>query len=47
VLEEAIARLQVVHEQSRARLEISGEEALPIVTGVAAFEAAGQPENGK
>jgi DNA-binding transcriptional ArsR family regulator len=47
VLEEAIARLQVVHEQSRARLEISGEDALPIVTGVAAFEAAGRPENGK
>jgi DNA-binding transcriptional ArsR family regulator len=46
VLEEAIARLQVVHEQSRARLEISGEEAMPIVTGVAAFEVAAPPENG-
>ncbi len=40
VLEEAMARLQAVHEQSRARLELSGEEAMPIVTGVAAFEAA-------
>jgi DNA-binding transcriptional ArsR family regulator len=47
VLEEAIARLQVVHERSKARLEISGEEATPIVTGVAAFEAAGPDANGK
>jgi DNA-binding transcriptional ArsR family regulator len=47
VLEEAMARLQVVHEQSRARLEISGEEAMPIVTGVAAFEAAGPGANAK
>ena len=40
VLEEAMARLQVVHEQSRARLEITGGDAMPVVTGVAAFEAA-------
>lgn len=46
VLAEAMARLQAVHEQSRARLEISGEEAMPIVTGVAAFEAAGPDGNG-
>lgn len=47
VLEEAMARLQVVHEESKARLEISGEEAMPIVTGVAAFEAAGPAANAK
>jgi DNA-binding transcriptional ArsR family regulator len=46
VLEEAMARLQVVHEQSKARLEITGEAATPIVTGVAAFEAAGSGANG-
>jgi hypothetical protein len=46
VLEEAMARLQSVYEQSRARLEISGEEAMPIVTGVAAFEVAGPSANG-
>jgi DNA-binding transcriptional ArsR family regulator len=47
VLEEAMARLQAVHEQSRKRLEITGEEPIPIVTGVAAFEAAGSAENGQ
>jgi DNA-binding transcriptional ArsR family regulator len=47
VLEEAMARLQAVHEQSRARLEISGEEAMPIITGVAAFEAARSAANGQ
>jgi DNA-binding transcriptional ArsR family regulator len=47
VLEEAMARLQLVHEQSRARLEASGEAAMPIVTGIAAFEAAGPDANGK
>jgi DNA-binding transcriptional ArsR family regulator len=47
VLEEAMARLQAVHEQSRARLEISGEEAMPIITGVAAFEAARSGANGQ
>ncbi len=47
VLEEAMARLQAVHEQSRKRLEITGEEPLPIVTGVAAFEAAAATENGQ
>jgi DNA-binding transcriptional ArsR family regulator len=46
VLGEAITRLQAVHEQSRARLEISGGEAMPIVTGVAAFEVAAPPGNG-
>lgn len=40
VLEEAMARLQAVHEQSRERLEITGEESIPMITGVAAFEAA-------
>ena len=47
VLEEAMARLQAVHEQSRKRLEITGEEAVPIVTGVAAFESAGSSPNGQ
>ena len=47
VLEEAVARLQTVHEQSRKRLEITDEEPIPLVTGVAAFEAAGLPANGQ
>ena len=47
VLEEAMARLQAVHEQSRRRLEITAEEPIPIVTGVAAFEAAGTAANGQ
>jgi DNA-binding transcriptional ArsR family regulator len=47
VLEEAMARLQAVHEQSRKRLEITDEEPIPLVTGVAAFEAAGPPANGQ
>lgn len=47
VLEEAMARLQAVHEQSRKRLEITGKEPIPIVTGVAAFEAAASSENGQ
>ena len=48
VLEEAMARLQTVHDQSRKRLEITGEEPIPIVTGVAAFEAAtSSAENGQ
>jgi DNA-binding transcriptional ArsR family regulator len=45
VLGDAMARLQAVHEQSRERLEISGEAPMPIVTGVAAFEAARPAEN--
>lgn len=47
VLEEAMARLQAVHEQSRKRLEITGEAPIPIVTGVASFEAAGSAKNGQ
>ena len=47
VLEDAMTRLQAVHEQSRKRLEITGEEPIPIVTGVAAFEAASSAENGQ
>ena len=47
VLEEAMARLQAVHEQSCKRLEITDEEPITIVTGVAAFEAAGSVENGQ
>lgn len=45
VLTEAMARLQAVHEESRARLEISGEQGTPMVTGLAAFEAVA-PEGG-
>ncbi|MBS1880988.1 MAG: winged helix-turn-helix transcriptional regulator [Actinobacteria bacterium] len=47
VLEEAMARLQVVHEQSKARLEITGEAGMPVVTGLAAFEAAGPDANAR
>lgn len=39
VLEEAIARLQTVHEQSRQRLAATGEEPTPMIVGLAAFEA--------
>ena len=41
VLDEAIARLQTVHEQARARLEMTGEEPTSMVVGLAAFESAG------
>jgi len=47
VLEEAMARLQAVHEQSRKRLEVTGEDPISLVTGVAAFEAAGPSANGQ
>lgn len=40
VLGEALSRLQAVHEQSRQRLEITGEEATAMIVGLAAFEAA-------
>lgn len=40
ILDEAMARLQRVHAQSRDRIAISGDEAAPIVVGLAAFEAA-------
>jgi DNA-binding transcriptional ArsR family regulator len=46
VLEEAMARLQLVHEQSRERIKMTGEEATPMITGLAAFEAAGRVQNG-
>jgi len=39
VLEEAITRLQAVHEQSRRRLEMTGEEPTSMIVGLAAFEA--------
>lgn len=41
VLGEAMARLQEVHDQSRARIAESGEAATPMIVGLAAFEAAG------
>jgi DNA-binding transcriptional ArsR family regulator len=44
VLEEALARLQVVHEQSQERLKMTGEAATAMITGLAAFEAAGPLE---
>lgn len=40
VLNEAIARLQSVHEQSRRRLEMTGDDATAMIVGLAAFEAA-------
>jgi len=40
VLEEAMARLQVVHERSRERLKENGGRAMPMITGLAAFEPA-------
>ena len=39
VLEEAIARLQTVHEQSRKRLASTGEEPTSMIVGLAGFEA--------
>ena len=39
VLEETIARLQAVHEQSRQRLASTGEEPTSMIVGLAAFEA--------
>ncbi len=41
VLDEAIARLQTVHEQSRRRLEMTGEEPTSMIVGLAAFESPG------
>lgn len=43
VLDEAIARLQTVHEQSRRRLEMTGGEPTSMIVGLAAFES---PEAG-
>jgi hypothetical protein len=40
VLDEVRARLQAVHEQSRGRLAMTGEEATQMIVGLAAFEAA-------
>jgi DNA-binding transcriptional ArsR family regulator len=40
VLSEAISRLHAVHEQSRSRLEMTGGDAVPVIVGLAAFEAA-------
>lgn len=40
VLNEALARLQSVHEQSRHRLTMTADEATPMIVGLAAFEAA-------
>ncbi|MGV1049297.1 MAG: ArsR/SmtB family transcription factor [Solirubrobacterales bacterium] len=40
VLDEAIARLQSVHEQSRRRLEMTDGDATAMIVGLAAFEAA-------
>jgi DNA-binding transcriptional ArsR family regulator len=46
VLAEAMERLQAVHDQSRERVQANGGEAKPMVTGVAAFEAARRSPNG-
>ncbi len=48
VLDEALTRLQKVHEQSRQRLEMTADGGTAMIVGLAAFEAAtpdrGQPE---
>jgi DNA-binding transcriptional ArsR family regulator len=44
VMEEAVARLEAVHESSRERLQRDGGLSRPLIAGVAAFEAA--PRNG-
>lgn len=41
VLDEALARLQAVHEQSRKRIKSTGEKTTSVIVGLAAFEAAG------
>ncbi len=41
VLAETAAKLQMVHDQSRKRIESNGAGVTPIVVGLAAFEAAG------
>jgi DNA-binding transcriptional ArsR family regulator len=46
VLEEAMARLQAVHDQSQERLKMTGEAGTPMITGLAAFEAAGPRTSG-
>jgi hypothetical protein len=40
VLDEALTRLQTVHEQSRQRLAMTGQEATSMIVGLAGFEAA-------
>ena len=47
VLAEARARLEAVHEESLERLRITGEEATPMIAGLAAFEAAAGRSNGR
>ncbi len=44
VLDEALKRLQAVYEQSRNRLEMSGEDPTQMILGLAGFEAAAPPE---
>jgi DNA-binding transcriptional ArsR family regulator len=46
ILEDTLARVQAVHSRSEARMQMSGEEAIAVVIGLAAFEAAGpdQPQ---
>jgi DNA-binding transcriptional ArsR family regulator len=40
VLDEALVRLQMVYEQSRGRMAMTGEDATQMIVGLAAFEAA-------
>jgi DNA-binding transcriptional ArsR family regulator len=40
VLDEALTRLQSVHDQSRQRLEMTADEGTAMIVGLAAFEAA-------
>jgi DNA-binding transcriptional ArsR family regulator len=46
VLDEALTRLQSVHEQSRQRLEMTEDEGTAMIVGLAAFEAA-TPDRGR
>lgn len=45
ILDEALLRLQSVHEQSRERLAAAGGEVTPVIVGLAAFEAAHSDES--
>lgn len=47
VMEEALTRLRVVHDQSQERLKVVVGEATPLIVGLAVFEAARKKEAGR
>lgn len=47
VLDEALARLETVHEQSRQRLEMTEGESTSMIVGLAAFESAPRSDQPK